>query len=58
MTFYHYFKTVCLVIASLVAFVVIMSPETVGEWQARKAIAYDQIWMEWVGDCDCTEPLE
>jgi hypothetical protein len=35
-----------------------MSPETVGQWQARKAIAYDQIWIEWVADCDCTEPLE
>lgn len=58
MTFYHYFKTVCLLLVSLVAFVALISPETVGEWQAKRDIAYDRIWMEWVGDCDCTEPLE
>lgn len=58
MTFYHYLKTVLLLLASLVAFIALVSPETVGEWQARKDVAYDSIWIEWVGDCDCTEPLE
>ena len=58
MTFYHYLKTVLLLLASLVVFIALVSPETVGEWQARKDVAYDSIWIEWVGDCDCTEPLE
>lgn len=34
------------------------NPEWVGHWQAQKDIAYDSIWIEWIGDCDCTEPLE
>lgn len=58
MTFYHYFKTVCLLLASLVAFIALTYPEAVGEWQARKDIAYDAIWGEYWMDCDCTEPLE
>ena len=33
-------------------------PDQVGYWQAQKDIAYDSIWMEYVGDCDCTEALE
>jgi hypothetical protein len=56
--FYHYFKTVCLLLVSLVAFIAVISPERVGEWEAQRDIAYDRVWMEWVGDCDCTEPLE
>jgi hypothetical protein len=35
-----------------------MNPEWVGHWLAQKDVAYDTIWMEWVGDCDCTESLE
>lgn len=38
--------------------VVLFNPEAVGHWQAQKDIAYDSIWMEWIADCDCTEPLE
>ena len=34
------------------------SPEQVGHWLAQKNIAYDSIWMEYVGDCDCTEALK
>lgn len=55
MTFYHYFKTVCLLLASLVAFIALFSPETVGHWQAQRDIAYDSIWGEYIMDCDCTE---
>lgn len=58
MDFNTYLSVVLKLIASLFIFVAIFSPETVGEWQARKAVAYDQIWIEWVADCDCTEPLE
>lgn len=58
MTFYHYFKTVLLMLASLVAFIALVYPEAVGEWQARKDVAYDSIWSEWIMDCDCTEALE
>ena len=36
---------------------VLTSPEAVGEWKARVDVAHDMIWMEWVGDCDCTDPL-
>ena len=34
------------------------NPQWVGEWKANVDIAYDQIWMEYIADCDCTEPLE
>lgn len=44
--------------AWLVLLVIVFAPETVGHWLAQKDIAYDTIWVEWVGDCDCTEPLE
>lgn len=35
-----------------------LNPEAVGHWEARKAVAYDSIWGEYIMDCDCTEPLE
>lgn len=35
-----------------------LDPEWVGHWEARKDIAYDSIWGEYIMDCDCTEPLE
>lgn len=34
------------------------NPESIGKWQAQKDIAYDTVWMQWIGDCDCTVPLE
>ena len=37
---------------------VLTNPEIVGEWEARKDVAYDSIWSEWIMDCDCTEALE
>jgi hypothetical protein len=40
------------------AMTILTNPEAVGEWNARMDIAHDKLWMEWVGDCDCTEPLE
>lgn len=33
-------------------------PEAVGTWLARRDVAYDQVWIEYMADCDCTEPLE
>lgn len=30
-------------------------PETVGYWEARRDVAYDQIMSEYAADCDCTE---
>jgi len=42
----------------LIMVTVVFSPETVGEWQARKAVAHDAIWGEYWMDCDCTESLE
>lgn len=32
-----------------------MYPNAVGYWEAQKDIAYDQIWGEYIMDCDCTE---
>jgi hypothetical protein len=58
MTFNTYLSIVLKLFASLFIFVAIMSPETVGEWQARKAVAYDSVWGEYFMDCDCTEPFE
>ncbi len=34
------------------------SPEAVGQWLAQMDVAYDQTWMEYIADCDCTESLE
>ncbi len=33
-------------------------PEQIGQWQAHMDIGYDEIWSEYVADCDCTEELE
>lgn len=33
-------------------------PEQIGQWQAQADVAYDQIWSEYIMDCDCTEELE
>jgi hypothetical protein len=35
--------------------IIIDKPELIGEWQAKRDIAYDSIWGEYVMDCDCTE---
>jgi hypothetical protein len=42
----------------VVAMTILANPEAVGEWKARMDVAHDMVWMEWVGDCDCTETLE
>lgn len=36
----------------------VASPNRYGHWLAAADIAYDSIWIEYVGDCDCTESLE
>ena len=33
-------------------------PKLVGRWLADVDIAYDAVWMDYIGDCDCTESLE
>lgn len=52
--------TIFNIIYKFIFFVAVMtaitSPETVGEWQARSYIAYDTLWLEYIGECDCTEP--
>jgi uncharacterized membrane protein len=37
---------------------VIADPEAQGRWSAKRDIAYNEIWVEYITDCDCTEPLE
>jgi hypothetical protein len=34
------------------------NPQAIGEWKANVDIAYEDIWIEYIADCDCTEPLE
>jgi hypothetical protein len=52
----------CIFLLVLYALVVSLwirtSPEQVGYWLAKRDIAYDSIWSEYVEDCDCTEELE
>jgi hypothetical protein len=31
------------------------SPTRLGYWLATKDVAYDSIWIEYIGDCDCFE---
>lgn len=33
-------------------------PSRLGYWQAKKDIAYDSVWAEYIADCDCTQPFE
>ena len=44
--------------AWLVVLVFVFSPETVGQWQAKRDVAYDGKMSEYWQDCDCTEELE
>ena len=44
--------------AWLIVLVFVFSPETVGQWQAKRDVAYDSIMSEYWMDCDCTEELE
>lgn len=43
------------IIAIVFGGVILTTPELIGEWQAKRDIAYDSIWGEYVMDCDCTE---
>ena len=38
--------------------VLIAEPRLAGKWEADRDIAYDKIWMTYVGDCDCTSSFE
>ena len=48
-----------IVIAVLLVMILvfIMAPGLVGTWQAERDVAYDKIWMTYVGDCDCTDEM-
>lgn len=37
--------------------VLAVEPRLAGRWAAERDVAYDAIWMTYVGDCDCTEGL-
>ncbi|MGA1256918.1 MAG: hypothetical protein ACO3YX_07910 [Candidatus Nanopelagicaceae bacterium] len=41
----------------LLAGIAVFNPEAVGHWEAKRYIAYDSIWLEYIGDCDCSEPF-
>jgi hypothetical protein len=56
--FTHYFNNILKFIALVVTVIALDHPEKIGQWQARVDIGYDQIWGEYVADCDCTEELE
>jgi cbb3-type cytochrome oxidase subunit 3 len=34
------------------------SPHRLGYWEAARDIAYDSVWIEYMGDCDCTDSFE
>lgn len=51
------FNQLVLTVLLLLMMFLIMAPWMVGTWQAQRDIAYDQIWMTHVGDCDCTAEL-
>ena len=52
------FNQFVLAALALVTVWLIMDPNLAGTWMAKRDIAYDEIWMIYVGDCDCTESLE
>jgi hypothetical protein len=47
-----------LVLIMFLIIVMIADPKLVGRWLADVDIAYDEVWMDHIGDCDCTESLE
>ena len=48
-----------LVIAILVnGFAVLLFPEAVGRWEARKESGFEEQWGAYVSDCDCGEAVE
>ena len=50
--------TLWLVVIMFLIVVMIADPKLVGRWLADVDIAYDAVWMDYIGDCDCTESLE
>jgi hypothetical protein len=51
----EYLSATIKIIAIVFGGVILTTPELIGEWQAKRDIAYDSIWGEYVMDCDCTE---
>jgi hypothetical protein len=56
--FTHYFNNILKFIALVVIMSLLSNPESIGRFEARMDIGYDEIWSEYVADCDCTEELE
>lgn len=38
--------------------IVLLSPQEIGAWRAQYEIGLDQIWQEYIADCDCTAAIE
>jgi hypothetical protein len=55
--FTHYFNNILKFIALVFIVSLISNPESIGRFEARMDIGYDQIWSEYVVDCDCAEEL-
>ena len=47
--------SIWLVLIMFLIVVMIADPKLVGRWLADVDIGYDVIWMDYIGDCDCTE---
>ena len=56
--FTNYFNNILKFIALIFIMSFISNPESIGRFEARMDIAYDEIWGEYVMDCDCAESLE
>lgn len=52
------FNQLALVVLIFVVVFLIVDPELAGTWMAQRDVAYDRIWMNYVGDCDCTSSFE
>lgn len=52
------FNQTALAVLILTVVYLILDPRMAGAWLAERDIAYDQIWMTHVGDCDCGDTLE
>jgi hypothetical protein len=55
--FTHYFNNILKFIALVFIVSLISNPESIGRFEARMDIGYDQIWSEYAVDCDCAEEL-
>jgi hypothetical protein len=55
--FTHYFNNILKFIALVFIVSLISNPESIGRFEARMDIGYDQTWSEYAVDCDCAEEL-